>query len=285
MRQFEDIRYEAGAVMEHAEFVALVPFPSRVPAPGRRTGRAAWEGVAASLLLHLVVGAAAIGAISTAPSVPPPVIDLTLAGPGREAPATSAFTAAEPAKDPGAVPVPVPVPVPESPAPPVAPPVTPPVAARSDGIPPSNLSDLTARGNAPGDGIAGSFPAASPPSVVPGARAGIAEGGGPAGTGSPSGKTGAVRASGDFAGIRDGIQRRIAYPAMARRMGWEGKVVVAFLLLPDGSVRDIRVVQGSGHPVLDRGAVDAVRNASPFPRPSVKAEIVTPVVYRLSAAP
>ena len=269
--------------MEHAEFVALVPFPSSAPAPGRRTGRAAWEGVAASLLLHLVVGAAAIGAISTAPSVPPPVIDLTLAGPGREAPATSAFTAAEPAKDPGAVPVP------ESPAPPVAPPVTPPVAApvaaHSDGIPPSNLSDPTAQGNAPADGIAGPFPAASPPSAVPGARAGIAEGGGPAGTESPSGKTGAVRASGDFAGIRDGIQRRIAYPAMARRMGWEGKVVVAFLLLPDGSVRDIRVVQGSGHPVLDRGAVDAVRNASPFPRPPAEAKIVTPVVYRLSEAP
>lgn len=275
--------------MEHAEFVALVPFPSSVPAPGRRTGRAAWEGVAASLLLHLVVGAAAIGAISTAPSVPPPVIDLTLAGPGREAPATSAFTAAEPAKVSGTVPVPVPLPVPVSVPIPLpespAPPFTPPVAAVSGEPPPSNLSVLAARGNAPADGIAGSFPAASPPFAVPGPLAGTVEVADPAGTGSPSGKTGAVRASGDFTGIRDGIQRRIAYPATARRMGWEGKVVVAFLLLPDGSVRDIRVVQGSGHPVLDRGAVDAVRNASPFPRPPVEAEIVTPVVYRLSAAP
>jgi protein TonB len=65
-------------------------------------------------------------------------------------------------------------------------------------------------------------------------------------------------------------------------MGWVGKVVVAFQLLSDGSVRDVRVVQGSGHAALDRGAVDAVRNASPFPRSPVEAEIITPVVYRLT---
>jgi protein TonB len=62
-------------------------------------------------------------------------------------------------------------------------------------------------------------------------------------------------------------------------MGWEGNVVVAFQLLSDGSVR---VVQGSGHAALDRGAIDAVRNASPFPRSPVEAEVITPVVYRLT---
>ena len=79
------------------------------------------------------------------------------------------------------------------------------------------------------------------------------------------------------------IQSAIAYPATARRMGWEGEVVVSFHLLSDGSVRDVRVVQGSGHAALDRGAIDAVRNASPFPRSAVEAEIITPVVYRLTA--
>jgi len=85
--------------------------------------------------------------------------------------------------------------------------------------------------------------------------------------------------------LREAIQRGIAYPATARKMGWEGKVVVAFRLLSDGSVRDVRVVRGSGHAALDRGAVAAVRNASPFPRPPVEAEIITPVVYRLAPAP
>jgi protein TonB len=68
-------------------------------------------------------------------------------------------------------------------------------------------------------------------------------------------------------------------------MGWEGTVVVSFRLLADGSVRNVRIAESSGYPALDRGAVDAVRNASPFPRPPAEAEIVTPVVYRLQPAP
>ena len=67
-------------------------------------------------------------------------------------------------------------------------------------------------------------------------------------------------------------------------MGWEGKVVVAFHLLPDGSVRNVRVVQGSGYAALDREAIDAVRNASPFPYSPVEAEVITPVVYRLTTS-
>jgi protein TonB len=64
-------------------------------------------------------------------------------------------------------------------------------------------------------------------------------------------------------------------------MGWEGKVVVGFQVLMDGSVRNVRVVDGSGHAVLDRSAVLAVQGASPFPRPPAEAEIITPVVFRL----
>jgi len=85
----------------------------------------------------------------------------------------------------------------------------------------------------------------------------------------------------NYAYIRDAIQQGIAYPAMARRMGWEGKVVVSFQVLSDGSVRDVRVVQGSGHSALDRAAVEGVRKAAPFPKPPAEAVIITPVVYRL----
>ena len=85
----------------------------------------------------------------------------------------------------------------------------------------------------------------------------------------------------NYAYIRETIQRGIPYPAIARKMGWEGEVVVVFRILADGSVRDVRVMQGSGHAVLDRGAVEAVRGASPFPRPPAEAEIITPVVYKL----
>jgi len=275
--------------MEDAESVAPVSFPKRMPARRERTGGAAWKGAGASLLLHLLVGAAVIVALSGPPKAAPRVVDLTLLPPaeiGRR-PVPPAFTAAaEPARDPGTVPIP------ETPAPPVAPTI----ANRPVGIPPADLSDPAASSRAPAAGIAGSFPpapvypaspvvaAGSPQYVVPNTRAATAEGGGKATTGNPSGKTGGGSPAGDFAWIRDAIQRAIAYPAAARRMGWEGKVVVTFHLLSDGSVRDVRVVQGqgSGYAALDRGAIDAVRNASPFPRSPVEAEVITPVVYRLT---
>jgi len=81
--------------------------------------------------------------------------------------------------------------------------------------------------------------------------------------------------------IPEAIQRGVAYPPLARKMGWEGRVLISFRILPDGSVRDIRVVQGSGYAILDRNAVEAVRSASPFPRPQEATEIRTPVVYKL----
>jgi protein TonB len=84
-----------------------------------------------------------------------------------------------------------------------------------------------------------------------------------------------------FAYIRDAIQRSASYPPLARRMGWVGRVVLAFRILPDGAVANVRIVNGSGCPVLDSSAVEAVRRASPFPRPPAEAEIVAPVAYAL----
>ncbi|MBI5905812.1 MAG: energy transducer TonB, partial [Deltaproteobacteria bacterium] len=115
----------------------------------------------------------------------------------------------------------------------------------------------------------------------------------PPGTAPPSGRSSsaghgpgrAIDLEGGYAYLRDDIQRGIAYPPVARRMGWEGNVVVSFRIHPDGSASDIRVVRGSGFAVLDRNAVEAVRSASPFRTPPAEAEIVTPVVYRLTPGP
>ncbi len=233
-----------------------------VPVPRGWTGGAAWKGAGASILLHLFVGAAVIVALSGPPKGSPPVVDLTLLPPAEidRRPVPPAFAAAEP---PGTAVLPEPPALPASPT----------VANPPDVTAPANPSDPAAKRSAPAPG----FPhptAASSPST----------GQGPvkAAAGSPPGTSGAGSPAGDFAWIRDAIQRAIAYPATARRMGWEGKVVVAFQLLSDGSVRDVRVVQGSGHTALDRGAIDAIRNASPFPRSPVEAEVITPVVYRLT---
>ncbi len=85
-----------------------------------------------------------------------------------------------------------------------------------------------------------------------------------------------------FRYIKDRIQRSICYPRIARKRGWEGRVVVSFVVCEDGRVQDMRIVESSGFSVLDKNAMAAVHEAVPFPRPPVRAELIVPVVYRLS---
>ena len=69
---------------------------------------------------------------------------------------------------------------------------------------------------------------------------------------------------------------------MARKRGLEGKVVVSFIVCADGETQDITITESSGFELLDRSAVEAVRKASPFPKPPVKAALIIPVVYKLN---
>ncbi|MGE5283369.1 MAG: energy transducer TonB [Actinomycetota bacterium] len=241
-----------------------------VPAPRGWTGEAAWKGTGASILLHLFVGAALIAALSGPPKLSPRVIDLTLLAPDGidRPPGRAALVRRVEPPGPGTAVHPEPTTLPASPA------VTNPPAATAQ----ENASDPAAGRSASAHGSP--HPSVSAPAPV--APYPTGQGSARGDSGSPPAPSGAGPPAADFAWIRDAIQHAIAYPATARRMGWEGKVVVAFQLLSDGSVRDVRVVQGSGHAALDRGAIDAVRNASPFPRSPIEAEVVTPIVYRLT---
>ncbi len=51
----------------------------------------------------------------------------------------------------------------------------------------------------------------------------------------------------------------IHYPKKAVRQGWEGQVVVAAEVLPDGSVGRMALARSSGHDVLDQAAQEAVK--------------------------
>jgi len=42
------------------------------------------------------------------------------------------------------------------------------------------------------------------------------------------------------------------------------------------------VVASSGYPLLDRNALDCVRQAAPFPAPPLAAEIELPIAYRFN---
>lgn len=85
-----------------------------------------------------------------------------------------------------------------------------------------------------------------------------------------------------FSHIQKGIQNQINYPLTARRMGWEGKVVVEFVICKDGTVKDLQIIESSGFKALDKNAVATIKKAAPFPIPPTPAKLIIPVVYRLS---
>ncbi|BCS55762.1 hypothetical protein GSbR_03660 [Geobacter sp. SVR] len=84
-----------------------------------------------------------------------------------------------------------------------------------------------------------------------------------------------------FAYIRDLVARELRYPRQALRMGWSGRVVVSFQVLPDGSISELRVARSSMRPLLDSDALETVGRAAPFPPPPVSARLMIPVDYVL----
>ena len=49
------------------------------------------------------------------------------------------------------------------------------------------------------------------------------------------------------------------YPEIARNRGYEGVVLVAMEILPDGRVGNIKIKKSSGYAILDRSALEAVK--------------------------
>jgi TonB family C-terminal domain len=78
------------------------------------------------------------------------------------------------------------------------------------------------------------------------------------------------------------VQRHINYPPIARRMGWEGRVLVSFVLEPNGDIRDLKVLKSCGYEVLDKEALDAIRRSyRDFPKPPVSVVVKLPISFRL----
>ena len=99
-----------------------------------------------------------------------------------------------------------------------------------------------------------------------------------------------VQAKRDYGWLTETISRRVEelrhYPASARLDTAEGKVVVKFVIHEDGSIGEAEVFQSSGHPDLDKAALETLRQATPFhlPRPLGKPRMTLkiPMSYRLN---
>ncbi len=65
--------------------------------------------------------------------------------------------------------------------------------------------------------------------------------------------------------MKDAIERKWEYPAIAAASGWQGVLRINFTINKDGTVSDIKVLKSSNYPVLDDAAVTALKLAAPFP--------------------
>ncbi len=85
--------------------------------------------------------------------------------------------------------------------------------------------------------------------------------------------------------VSSALKANFRYPRIARRNGWEGTVMLALRVLPDGQLTDILVSSSSGHAVLDRAALHTLLTAS-VPQATQwlsdqAIDLVLPVEYRL----
>lgn len=86
--------------------------------------------------------------------------------------------------------------------------------------------------------------------------------------------------------LRKAIEAHKIYPRRAARLHQEGEVMVGFTVRRDGGIADLRVVQSAGSALLDRAALEAVRQidgALPFPAEIERSEwaFSLPISYTL----
>lgn len=84
------------------------------------------------------------------------------------------------------------------------------------------------------------------------------------------------------------LAKSMTYPAAAKEKGLEGKVYVQFVVMPDGTLSDVKTIKGVA-PSLDAEAVRIVANSPKFipgkqRGKAVKVRMVLPIVFALGEA-
>lgn len=92
----------------------------------------------------------------------------------------------------------------------------------------------------------------------------------------------AARKAKTISHVRGQVLNQLEYPAVARRRGWCGKLVLGFLLCVDGSVENLTVLKSSGHGILDRAAMQAVVKTAPFSGGYPRTEVRLPINFQLN---
>ena len=63
------------------------------------------------------------------------------------------------------------------------------------------------------------------------------------------------------------ISKHKKYPKIAAMRNWQGEAIVELELDGNGKLKSKKIIQSSGHEVLDKQALEMVEKALPFPAP------------------
>ncbi|MDH5716186.1 MAG: energy transducer TonB [Spirochaetia bacterium] len=86
----------------------------------------------------------------------------------------------------------------------------------------------------------------------------------------------------NLSGIKAKIGKKILYPLIAQRMGWEGKAVIMFLVDLEGEIIEVKLKESSGFAVLDNSALDIINSLSGLPKPQMITWVTVPINYSLN---
>lgn len=86
--------------------------------------------------------------------------------------------------------------------------------------------------------------------------------------------------------IRNHLNQYFVYPLLARREGWQGRVLLGFSVEADGAIRNIHVAAGSGYSILDNSAVSALSQINSLTEVGSwlrgqRLDLQMPVIFRL----
>ena len=82
--------------------------------------------------------------------------------------------------------------------------------------------------------------------------------------------------------IKKAIDKNLFYPRKARMMRQEGRIIVEFSVLKDGSIKGVKILQGSKHKALEKAAIKTLSLAQKsFLKPKNEVKIQIPIVFVL----
>jgi len=78
------------------------------------------------------------------------------------------------------------------------------------------------------------------------------------------------------------IRHSVQYPARAKKRNLQGRVIISVTIGADGEITALEITQSSGHRILDRSVLKAVKESAPFSNPpDGPVTVIVPIQFRL----